>query len=104
MKIRQGFVSNSSSSSFLLMGMPLDKDDKRIGESKWEEPELGKLNFAYGIEKYYGNIVFGISPDLMKDDETLLEFKQKVVDMFIEAGVGCTTDDISLCMDAGYYR
>ena len=103
MKIRQGFISNSSSSSFLLMGMLLDKDDKRIGESEWGEPELGKLNFAYGIEKYHGGIVFGIGPDLMKDDETLLEFKQKVVDMFIEAGIECITDNISLCMDVGHY-
>jgi len=42
MKIRTGFVSNSSSSSFCIIGVPIDEDDIYTGKIKWE-PGIGMI-------------------------------------------------------------
>ena len=71
MKIRQGFVSNSSTTSFCIYGTHVEKipeqyqDDYKIGNL-----EINRLNYS----DYY----VGLSPDSISDNETGAEFKERV--------------------------
>jgi hypothetical protein len=72
MKIRSGFVSNSSSSSFLIFGVNLSNE---------EAAKLSRVDHEY----YSGNDdccvhCFGISWDDVGDDETGRQFKQRVME------------------------
>ena len=74
MKLRNGFVSNSSSSSFLIYGTSVDRDKVEELEAKAEE--LG-MTVEYGHpDGYYGYI--GLSWDAIQDSETGAQFKNKI--------------------------
>lgn len=51
-----------------------------ISEDKFEEIEdkLKKLDYHYGIDNYYEEVVIGLSPNNIQDNETMLEFRQRV--------------------------
>ena len=70
MKIRTGFVSNSSSSSFLMYGTYVDSDELR------EKAESAGLEFRYGgeTEQY----VIGKSIADIGDEQTGRQFKDEV--------------------------
>lgn len=83
MKIRSGFVSNSSSSSFCIFGKRFVESDLEKGfEDYWEFleylddlfPNLS-VSGDFGAETY---VHVGESLTDMKDDETFLEFKHRV--------------------------
>lgn len=68
MKIRKGFVSNSSSTSFVIYGICVDNITEK-------QEELSK-----NLDVYYDpweNIYIGKSLTQMQDTETLGEFKKK---------------------------
>ena len=74
MKTRNGFISNSSSTSFCICGYYLEKDYFDIDDN----PNLHKL----GIESYHSPNdddagYIGISIDKMEDSETLSDFKER---------------------------
>ena len=75
MKVRQGFVSNSSSSSFLIFGsyIPIPNDVEYAEDyyAKFEEAGLS----AYEDE---GSVYVGLSWDKVGDDETGKQFKERV--------------------------
>jgi hypothetical protein len=90
MKIRNGFVSNSSSSSFLLYGVYLDDGSEAVDGYNFlvrkglvEEPEVDSIHELYGvfdleIHAPWGEEVYiGLSWDEVGDDETGREFKER---------------------------
>jgi hypothetical protein len=87
MKIRNGFVSNSSSSSFLIYGAAITQDDAETFEKKAVK---AGLEFKYGPDGYDNNYI-GLSWDSIKDNETGKEFKERI-EKAVEKVMGEKTD------------
>lgn len=74
MKHRFGFVSNSSSSSFCILGIPVTSEQfEEVGINEpWDSydklKELG-LNLERGIDTYYEEWVIGINPNSLLHDK-----------------------------------
>ena len=99
MKIRNGFVSNSSSSSFVIMGVKTTDLDTP------EKDYKSKLVFEMcGIDNYRDEHFCGAYPNSMKDNETLREFKQRILDEINQFGFSqtFTMEDLTWWEDAGY--
>jgi len=92
MKIRNGFVSNSSSSSFCIYGVSINKKEliekmEKINKEITEEDKEDIWSFLYQEEKdlfvsegpydYSGNIYIGKSWSSIRDDQTGKEFKEE---------------------------
>ena len=98
MKVRCGFVSNSSSSSFFIYGGSIESStaEEIFLKAGVDEEQFvdGVMEFLYGrlndcdleingdYEDYYMHI--GITPSKIKDDETGAEFKARVKALLTE--------------------
>jgi len=101
MKIRSGFVSNSSSSSFCIMGMVTDQETVDKLESKWKELNEKGLTTKSGISEYYEEQLIGASVSQLGENETPVQFKQRIVDSFKELDVEIKITNLDWCVDGG---
>ena len=90
MKERLGFVSNSSSSSFLIYGINISEDTLlKVYNAVNNTDETSVIDAAYEMSEEmgvsekcppYGGYYFGSSPSGIRDDQTGAEFKKEVRD------------------------
>jgi len=91
MKTRQGFVSNSSSTSFCIYGIELDESEQIDLSVKLEvdpydlDNRLEEMGFnTHPYDQYSDTLVIGLSMNKMRGDETRDEFEARVENMFID--------------------
>ncbi len=83
MKVRTGFVSNSSSSSFCICGIYLE--DKENQEELYEKAEKNGLYASYGPNSDYSDGFYvGLEIGNMKPDETRTQFEQRATEKIKE--------------------
>lgn len=116
MKIRNGFVSNSSSSSFCILGTVINEDCLSKEMLKlWEESPyrvLGKeligsdLSYHYGISNYEENeVIIGVSAYNLEENKTIKQQKVEIAEKISK--IFKKEIDISLIqfhIDGGYER
>ena len=125
MKVRSGFVSNSSSSSFLIFGVTLGDDSLREALRKvngsvaeadrisdddidgMDSYELADQLFAENRElEYhqpeYSDVYVGGSWDGVRDDETGKQFKERVLKALQSCGLDVDIDDLSTHAESWY--
>jgi len=103
MKSRRGFVSNSSTSSFLIYGCYISNED-RISIEEQFDTEWGDLgdaeDFPINIRPFSGadgyNKYLGRSWDCIGDNQTGAEFKQQIkqaIEKLLSKTVTCSTHE-----------
>lgn len=116
MKIRNGFVSNSSSSSFCILGVTSGEIAERIdveklfnkdNEEDWNEDwceiadEFG-FDVEIGLENYYEEYCIGIDVDKLDQTIPIIEQKKELAEKLNEKfGTVFTENDIGFMVDGG---
>jgi hypothetical protein len=102
MKIRQGFVSNSSTTSFCIYGMKYDGPESNDEDE--DESLYDKLK-GTGLEHHRnpngGSPYVGMSPWNMEDDETMAQFRKRV-EKLITKKLGVSNPDCGIIEEAWY--
>jgi len=92
LKKKLDYVTNSSSTSFCVWGIVLPfKEANAFDYDKYAEMELNKRGFRYGETD---GMAYGISPKMMKPNQTLNEFKEEIVEILNSLGLSVTKKQI----------
>lgn len=120
MKIRTDFVSNSSSSSFVIVGKIFDYDvvydvlkkNPNVIAEKFDlsrDDDFEDFVYDYGIEEIIGafgldaqeegdgdheRVLIGLDPTQMTDDQTLKSFKEEITNKLNDVGLDAKVDDV----------
>ena len=107
MKIRQGFVSNSSTTSFCILGDWVDVPtcDDEINPYEYDE-DFKSLCRECGLACHFvegaDGVAVGMSPYDMHDEETLSTFKARVLINMKKAGLNVEEIDLGWIEEAYY--
>lgn len=102
MKIRSGFVSNSSSSSFCILGVEVDNETyNKVSDLPYKERTSTTLDAQSGIS-YEDVYYLGYNPEKMREDETLSQFKDRIVTEAAKLGITVEKKKLSWITDGGY--
>jgi hypothetical protein len=102
MKTRNGFVSNSSSSSFCILGVEVDNETyDKVSSIGYKErtPTTLDAEFSISCEDYR---YIGYNPEKLGDDETLNQFKDRLVAEAAKLGITVDKSNLSWITDGGY--
>lgn len=100
MKIRQGFVSNSSSSSFCVLGVLITDEQYDMADSIPYKDRI--LNTHCGINDGDDSKYLGFDPYKMDENETLSQFKDRIVAEAAKIGIEVKKNEIDWHTDGGY--
>jgi hypothetical protein len=104
MKVRHGFVSNSSSTSFCILGVCASSIEGLNTEQVdlYDLLEDSELDYQCGIEDYYDDFVIGISPSSLDENLTIKQSKERIADLINKKfGTEFTSEKITFHTDGG---
>ena len=101
MKIRINYVSNSSSTSFCILG--IIKPNSFSIDDLYKLPRYSFLTYSRGISDYSDEeFIIGAEPSQMKNEETLFQFKERICSEFKEYNLDVKPEELKWFIDGGY--
>jgi hypothetical protein len=98
MKVRMGFVSNSSSTSFCIFGIVVSESQLDCRQIKDRS-----LKACRGIDELYGEYAVGTHPDNLDVNKTIAQHRIEMAEKLSKAmGYQVEPTDIKFYSDGGY--